>query len=108
MRQTIAKLLVFFILSANLAWIADMDEVRAATEPGKVLLAGDQPDEDGSGHAVQDSTPCDHSGHESAHYFGLLPDPLSFRPKSDHAVRSPRLTALRSRDQAPPLRPPKI
>ncbi len=108
MRQTIAKLLVFFILSANLAWAADMDEVRVATEPGKVLLVGDQPNADGSGHAVQNTTPCGHFGHESAHYSGLLPGSLSLAPKSDCAVRPLRLTALQSRDQAPPLRPPKI
>ena len=108
MRQIIAKLLAFFILSANLAWAVDMDKVRAATEPGKVLLAGDQPNADGSGHAVQDVTPCGHFGHESAHYSGLLPGPLSLRPKSDCAVRALRLTALQSRDQDPPLRPLKI
>lgn len=108
MRQTIAKLLVFFILSTNLAWAVDMDKVRAATEPGKVLLAGDQPNADGSGHVVQDVTPCGHFGHESAHYSGLLPGPLSLRPKSDCTVRPLRLTALQSRDQALPLRPPKI
>jgi hypothetical protein len=108
MRRTIAKLLVFFILSANLAWAADMDEVRAATEPGKVLLAGDQPDEDGSGHSVRNAPSCDHYSHESAHYSGLLPGSLLLPPKSDCAVRPLRLTALQSRDQDPPLRPPKI
>ncbi len=112
MRHVMAKLLIFSILFANLTWAADMGKVGGATEPGKLLLAGDQTDEYGSGQDIkpdlQKVAACDQYCHWSGHYTWLLSGSLPLLPKADCADQPPWLTALQTFDQDPPLHPPKI
>ncbi len=108
MQRFIAKLLVFFILFANLAWAADMDEVLAVASPGEVFLTGDLPDNHDFGHDVQKTTPCNHCCHGSAHYTGLLPTSPITLPSSTCNDQPLSLAVVHSRDKEPPLQPPNI
>lgn len=112
MHKAIARILVFFVLFANLAWAADLDEIGVEYGSDTVVsLAGslDQPSGDsGTGHDSQNNGPCDHCCHGSAHCVGFLPQ--SFSAFTDSASDSPAflLAAYRGHDQEPPLHPPKI
>ncbi len=77
-----------------------MAEVGAATEPGKLLLTGDQTDGYGSGQDLQKVTACDQYCHGSAHYTGLLPGSFPLLPRADCADQPLWLTALQTYNQA--------
>ncbi len=105
MCHAVARLLILFILSANLAWAADMDELYAAPESGKVLAGADQQD---PGHEAWKNTPCGHCCHATAHYVGLPPVSLSSFQSVDCVVEPGWLAAIYSLDKEPPLPPPNI
>ena len=112
MRRAIVKALIFFILFANLAWAADMDETGIAHDTAKVLVFSDGPgdpsDDGGAGHDGVKNGACDHCCHGSAHYVGVpYQTSLDF---ADDASCAPavRVTTRYSRDQEPPLPPPNI
>jgi hypothetical protein len=108
MRHAIAKLIIFFIVSANLAWAMDGDRLRIAPESDRVLLSADQPGDNGFGHAVQKAAPCDHCCHGSAHYTGLPQTALSPFPGADCIMEPVRRATVHSLDKEPPLPPPNI
>lgn len=111
-RHVISRLMIFSILFANLAWAVDMADVSIATEPGTLLLVGDQTDWNGSESNMQQDlqkgAACDDYCQGSAHNTGLTSGSLPFLPKADCADQPLWLTALQSRDQTPPQHPPRI
>lgn len=112
MRGAIVKALIFFILFANLAWAADMDELGVQHDPAKVQASvggsGGPSDDGDSGHNGLKHGPCDHCCHGSAHYVGVpYQTSLDF---ADDVSCAPalRVTTRYSRDIEPPLPPPNI
>lgn len=112
MRRTIAKALVLFILFANLAWAADMDEIGVLHDATKVQATiglSDGPSDDGdSGQDGLKHGPCDHCCHGSAHYVGFPPGNVAAFQDPASAMPALWLTAYYSRDTEPPLPPPNI
>lgn len=112
MHRRIAKALIFFILFANLAWAADMDEIgfaHHATEVQASISGADgQSDVGDTGHIGLKHDSCDHCCHGSAHYVGV-PYQTSF-DLADNASCAPalRVTTRYSREPEPPLPPPDI
>lgn len=112
MHRSIATILIFFVLFANLAWAVDMYEIGVGQGSDTVvsLVGGlDQPSGDGgTGYDGLKDGPCGHCCHGSAHLIGF---PLqSFSAFTNRGSASPAfwLTAYRGRDKEPPLQPPKI
>ncbi|HED52421.1 MAG TPA: hypothetical protein ENI83_02580 [Gammaproteobacteria bacterium] len=108
MRHAVARTLILFILSANLVWAADMDEICVAPESGNVLIGAVQPGGQDTGLDVQKGTFCSHCCHASAHYVGLPPVSLTSFPNADNATEPVRLLVFYSFDKEPPLPPPNI
>ena len=108
MCRVITKLLVFFILSVNLAWATDMDELLAVGESGAGLPVLSQADGHGTGGEEHKVNLCDHCCHGSANYTGLVQPPITLFHAKSCIIRLPLVTALRSRDKEPPLQPPNI
>ncbi len=112
MRRMIARALMFFILFANLAWAADMDDGGLFHKDIKVLSISDAADgqaTDGSpGPDTPNHAPCDHCCHGSAHYVGLTQTALLSLPSARCAVQRLWLDAVYSHDKEPPLPPPNI
>ena len=109
MRRLIARLLVFFVLFANLAWAADMDEIGVGHGSDPVVsLAGGLDQPSGAGHDDLKGGPCDHCCHGSAHYVGFPSQ--AFSAFTDCGSASPAfwLISYHGRDKEPPLQPPKI
>ena len=113
MQSRLAKILIPFILFANLAWAADMDEAGSASGTEEVQTSLNVMD--GSGDRAGDDNLqgakmvfCDHCCHGGLHYLGLpagvshlFPDRVSSLPLAVTA-------GYRSRDLEPPLPPPNI
>ena len=112
MHRKIAKALIFFILFANLAWAADMDELGISNDSSKVQASvsalGGPSDDGGTGHDGVKNGVCDHCCHGSAHYVGD-PHQTSLDFAADVSCASAlRVTTWYSRDIEPPLPPPNI
>lgn len=113
MQSFLAKLIILFILFANLAWAVDMDEVgppgETAGEPSIMNMTDDRGD--GAGHDDAQAGKmvfCDHCCHGSVHYLGL-PVSLSGVHTTSFFARPVSLgLGYRSRDLEPPLPPPNI
>ncbi len=106
MRGIVAKTLIFFILFANLAWAADMDEVGVVHDSAKLLVISDAPEDPiDNGH---NNDPCDHCCHGTAHYVGLPHKTTPTFTDNTSCVPSPQLAAYLGRDLDPPVPPPNI
>lgn len=107
MHSLIARVLVFFILFANLAWAADVHEMLAVPQPADILVAGDPASDSGcdqGGHTAS----CDHCCHGAAHYVGVPPGDIAGFPAAESVRPSIRLSTATSYDLEPPLPPPNI
>ncbi len=110
MYRTIAKVLVVFLVSANLTWATDLDENGFQGAESR-----QQTDVDGASHVLsgdygQDilkDVPCNHCCHGSAHYLGL--PYVACVVSADFVCESvlDRLSAPRSRAKDPPQHPPR-
>ncbi len=66
MRRFIMTLIIFGLVTGNIAWAADYDEQNSPTSSnGSSLVSPDQDNQ-------QSQTECDHCCHGSAHLIGLL------------------------------------
>ncbi|MBZ0070142.1 MAG: hypothetical protein K8I04_00205 [Gammaproteobacteria bacterium] len=113
MHKIVAKALIFFILFANLAWAADMDEIGIAHDAAKISISsidgpGGPSDDGGLGHDGVKNGTCDHCCHGSAHYVGFPPGAVTAFQYCASATHTLWLTAHYSRDTEPPLPPPNI
>lgn len=110
MYRIVAKTLIFFILFANLAWAADMDEIGIAHDSAKVFTSSIDgpagPSDDGDGGLK--SGLCDHCCHGSAHYIGFPTEAGNTFQGCASFAPALWLTAHYSRDIEPPLPPPNI
>lgn len=109
MRRIIAKTLVLFILFANLAWAADMDEAGITHGPAKVSSSLDAPSDNGDPvHDGLKDGSCDHCCHGTAHYFGFPAGTMPMLADCASIAAASRLNAYHSRYKEPPLQPPTI
>ena len=114
MRRAIVKVVIFFILFANLAWATDMDELgivhdaAAKAFSSAVDESGGSSDDGVAGHDGLQNGPCDHCCHGSAHYIGLPPGAVTAFQDPASVTLALWLTAYYSRDTEPPLPPPNI
>lgn len=113
MYRIVAKALIIFILFANFAWAADMDEIGIAHEVAKMSISsidGQSGATDGGfGHDdMKNGSTCDHCCHGSAHYIGFPPGAVTAFPQFTSTTSTSWLTAYYSRDTEPPLPPPNI
>lgn len=108
MCRIVARTLIFFILFANLAWAADMDEVGLANAADIVQLSVGSTDGAATGAACDKNGFCDHCCHGTAHYVGF---PQQIAPAfAGNACCAPsfEVTAYQERDKEPPVPPPNI
>jgi len=66
MRRLIMTLIILGLVTGNIAWAADFDELNSPVSDSSSLVS---PDHD----YQQATTDCDHCCHGSAHLIGLLP-----------------------------------
>ncbi len=107
MYRMLAKVLILFILFANLAWAADMDEVGVVHDSAKLLVISDAPQDpvDNDGHKKD---PCDPCCHGTALYVGLPHKSTPTFTDNTSCAPSPQLAAYLGRDLEPPVPPPNI
>ena len=113
MLRPLAKALVFFLLFANLSWVAHAGILAAGGGSCESMAAAvpndDMPEAAASGHfkVVHDGV-CDHSCHGGAHFVGMTPG--SFSPSRLYTAAAPGSHGIHlySRDSEPPLPPPNI
>ncbi len=112
MLRHLAKALVFFLLFANLSWVAHAGIL--AVDGGSCMsieatVPNDVPDAEASSDhfkVVHDGV-CDHSCHGGAHFVGMTPG-FSTHPRLFTAAPGSHGIHLYSRDSEPPLPPPNI
>jgi len=66
MRRMIMSLIILGLVTGNIAWAADFDELSFSADTIGTLVSPDHDD-------TQALSDCDHCCHGSAHLIGLLP-----------------------------------
>ncbi len=112
MLRLLAKALVFFLLFANLSWVAHAEVLVAGGGSCMSITTAvpdDAPETGVSNHfkVVHDGA-CDHSCHGSAHFVGMAPGPFDHPPLFSSAAPGGNGIHFLSRDTEPPLPPPNI
>lgn len=99
MRRLIMTLIILGLVTGNIAWAADFDELNFSAADVGTLVS---PDHDDS----QSQSDCDHCCHGSAHLIGLLP--IAYNKHVQESSRYSAVTFIAHITQTyqPPTPPP--
>lgn len=106
MRRTIAHTLICFLLSANLAWAADLHGSVLAPGGHEHATTAEAVAGMDSGHDGGAQTNCDHCCHGAAHYVGVPHEGIAIPPVARSSAPGFYLSAHFSCSREPPLPPP--
>lgn len=106
----IGKVLVFFIVFANLAWAVDADALSfTSTDPDKALFFCKDSHESSDIQSEQQlDASCHHCCHASAHYTAITDDGFATQININRDIHIVRAKFFQSRDKEPPVQPPHI
>lgn len=99
MRGFIMTLIILGLVSGNIAWAADLDELNFSADDVSTLASPDHDD-------PQSQTDCDHCCHGSAHLIGLLPIVTIKHVQTSSTYTAIPFSAHISQTYQPPTPPP--
>jgi len=103
MRKVIVSLLLFFLLSGNLAWALDSVVSSLPPADAPALQALDDDGGQGPGHADES---CNHWCHGGAHLTALATPAGALLPRAGQTLHSHARLPIRQNRATPPNPPP--
>jgi len=98
MRRLIMTIIILGLVTGNIAWAADFDELNTTTDSSSLI----SPDH----HDTQSQTDCDHCCHGSAHLIGLLPITSIKQVQKSSKYSAVKFIAHITQTYQPPTPPP--